>query len=91
MALLPHHETRGSESTAPERPDPEEDLLDPEEDLLDPEEDLLDPEEDLLDPDLLEDLLAAGPRRRLQSMDLPPTCTNLPLFNELGFNNPRQT
>ena len=65
MALLPHHETRGSESTAPERPDPEEDLLDPEEDLLDPEEDLLDPEEDLLP--------AAEPRpRRRRSMVLPP-------------------
>ncbi|CAL8319781.1 unnamed protein product [Boreogadus saida] len=39
MALHSRHETRGSESTVPERPDPEEELLDPEEELLDPEED----------------------------------------------------
>ena len=39
MALHSRHETRGSESTFPERPDPEEDLLDPEEELLDPEKD----------------------------------------------------
>ncbi|CAL8319762.1 unnamed protein product [Boreogadus saida] len=32
MALHSRHETRGSESTVPERPDPEEELLDPEED-----------------------------------------------------------
>ncbi|CAL8399572.1 unnamed protein product [Gadus morhua 'NCC'] len=72
MALLSRHETRGSESTVPQRPDPEEDLLAPEEDLLAPEEDLLAPEEDLL---------AARPRprrRRRRSMSQPPSFGRAP-------------
>ena len=82
MAPLSRHETRGSESTVLERPDPEEDLLAPEEDLLAPEEDLLAPEEDLL---------VAGPllrRRRRWSMSQPPNGTHLsPMKKDLTLSD----
>ena len=75
MAPLSRHETRGSESTVPERPDPEEDLLAPEEDLLAPEE----------------DLLVAGPllrRRRRWSMSQPPNGTHLsPMKKDLTLSD----